>query len=112
MKDTYAQDRFTKITIKKCAICEMTNAQGYKEGVTEDLGIGILHRAQEFCEKCFEENTFTNSYGFTFLKFDDRLFCYKPFYYLDFGFRQVTSDTEIERAFNPEYYEFLKWLNN
>jgi hypothetical protein len=103
---------FETTEIKKCCMCKTENTIGYKEGVTTDIGIGESHRNEEFCEKCFKQNTFINSYGFTFLRYNNRLYCYKPYQYLDFGFRQVLSDKDVERAFNPEYYEFLKWMND
>lgn len=97
--------------IKKCAICGAENVKGIREGVTQDIGIGNSHGVEDFCEKCFKANIFINSYGFKFLRFKNKLFCYKPYKYLDFGFREVVSDNQIERAFNPEYYDFLEWMN-
>jgi hypothetical protein len=78
---------FQIVDIDKCEICNDKNIKGYREGVTENIGIGISHKTREFCENCFKSNTYTNSYGFTFLRFKDYLFCYKPYCYLDFGFR-------------------------
>lgn len=100
------------VEITKCEMCNSNNTLGYKEGVTENFGLGTSHSTKEFCEKCFNANTFENSYGFVFLKYKDRLFCYKPYHYLDFGFREVLSEKDIDRAFNPERYEFEKWLRN
>lgn len=96
--------------IKKCKICGCKDTDGVNEMLTE-YGFGEHSGYEEFCVKCFNKNTFQNEYGFTFLKFDEKLFCYKPPFYLDFGFRQVCDDYEIERAFNPERYQFEKWLN-
>ncbi|PKR82350.1 hypothetical protein [Heyndrickxia camelliae] len=104
--------RFKSVNIEECEICGDKEVIGIREGVTEDIGIGSYHGTKEFCDKCFEENTYTNNLGFTFLKFNKRLFCYKPFNYLDFGFREVVSEMDIDRAFNPDRYNFEKWLSN
>jgi hypothetical protein len=96
---------------EECCICGAKNIEGVREMVTKFFGIGESSGCEEFCEKCFKENTFQNSNGFTFLKISDDLFCYKPYYYLDFGFRPVLSQRDIDRAFDPERYEFNKWLN-
>jgi len=103
---------FEIVDIEGCSICKTKNTTGVCEGVTRDVGISSSHSREKFCEKCFKENTFKNSLGFTFLKIEEDLFCYKPYYYLDFGFREVLSECDIDRAFNPEKYEFEKWLNN
>lgn len=100
-----------KQVIEKCAICGKENVEGIREMMTNHFGIGQSSGCEEFCIECFDKNSFKNSYGFTFLKYKNELFCYKPYHYLDFGFRQVLDDKEIERAFNPEYYEFTKWLH-
>lgn len=64
---------------------------------------------ESICWDCYIKNSFTNSFGFTFFKFEEKLFCCKPY---DFAFRQVISDYEIEKTFDPEYYKFQKWISN
>ncbi|PYE51594.1 hypothetical protein HUB98_06145 [Paenibacillus barcinonensis] len=102
---------FQIVEIEKCEVCNTLKVKGYKEGVTDNIGIGVSHRTREFCLECFDKNTFTNSNGFTFLRLKNNLYCYKPYQYLDFGFRPVRSEREIDRAFNPEKYEFEMWLS-
>lgn len=96
--------------IEECYICGKKNTTGVREMLTQYFGIGESSGCEDFCVECFEANTFQNSNGFTFLKIKDDLFCYKPYWYLDFGFRPVLSERDIDRAFNPERYEFDKWL--
>lgn len=103
--------KFDLTQIEKCVICGKENTTGYKEMVTSYSGIGEYNGCEDFCEECFNKNTFNNSYGFTFLKYKNKLFCYKPLHMLDFGFREILSDDDIKKAFNPEYYDFLQWSN-
>jgi hypothetical protein len=70
--------------IKECSICGKKHTTGVREMVTEWWGIGECSGCREFCEECFHKNTFQNSNLFTFLKIKDKLFCYKPYWYLDF----------------------------
>ena len=64
---------FKVVEIKECVICKKKNTIGVKEGVTRENGFCSSHKSEEFCEECFKENTFSNSYGFRFLKIGEDL---------------------------------------
>lgn len=103
--------RFETVQIEKCEICGVADTEGICEGITENFVMGTSHGSKEFCVKCFINNTFINDNGFTFLKYNKKLFCYKPINYFDFGFRPVCSNKDIEQAFSPDYYRFLEWMD-
>lgn len=99
------------VTIDKCENCNKSNVEGISEMFTEYGGFAEVSGYKELCFDCYDKNTYVNDYDFTFLKLKQKLYCYKPYHFLDFGFRQIKSDDEIERAFNPDRYNFEKWLN-
>jgi hypothetical protein len=104
--------RFEQIQIKECTECGKKDVLGIHEGFTTWFGIGESHVSKEVCLECFENNSYTNQYGFTFLILKDKMFCYKPDEYLDFGFREVTSPAFVNNAFNPDRAAYDKWLNS
>jgi hypothetical protein len=103
---------FLVTTIKRCCICQKENTEGIADRVREYCTMMESSSMFEICSECFSQRTYQNSFGFTFLKWGTKLFCRKPDWYLDFNFEQVRSEAEIDRAFNPERYDFDVWYRH
>ena len=74
---------------------------------------GFMHISSKFhiCPSCYEKNTFLNEYGFLFVKTRDK-FSQEQVLYVTTrfsNFERVRNKSQIDRAFNPSYHEFLEW---
>lgn len=96
-----------------CDCCHKPNpdliAQHYND---ENEFISIGNAQIDICPECFKKNTYINDYGFIFLKtFDEYtheliLYIKAPY---DTNFNKVRCQEQIDMAFNPDYYRFLRW---
>ena len=100
--------KFEVTNIKECEICKAKDLGGYTETVSENFSSFESCGPKSFCVECFISNTFLTPSNYTFLKWNDKLFVYRPYYMLDFGFRPAFI-SDIEEAFNPARAQFEKW---
>ena len=76
-----------------------------------------IHEDDGFCSRCYNieltedeyfNNTMTNKYGYTFLKYNGKKYLKHP---MNGSYDEIFSQKQIDRAFNPERYRIEEWLN-
>jgi hypothetical protein len=90
-----------------CKICNTETSNDKNIRLSEDNGFSSSCYGISVCNSCLSDRFITDC-GSSFLKIDEKLYVQ----YNQFGcYEMVASQRDIDRAFEPDRYEFQEWLN-
>ena len=77
--------------------------------LSENNGFSIKTYDVKMTFEKYSEAVRVNSFGYSFLKHEGKTYIKHP---INGSYDLITSERQLDEAFNPEKYEIMEWLKN